>query len=296
MLLKAESLNISGSFKIRGALNCLLSMDAQARARGIVALSSGNHAAAVAQAAHWLDVPATIVMPADAPAVKLANTRQHSAEVVLYDRASEDREAIAAQLVEARNAQLVHPFNDPRIIAGQGTVGHEIALQLRELGLQAAVALIPCSGGGLLAGVGTALRALCADTQLVAVEPAGYDDYARSLAAGRILSNSGYPPTLCDGLQVERPGSITFAINARLAPSAVTVTDAQVRTAMAFAMRELKLVLEPSGAASLAALLSGPPQDLLPNTAPPDAAVVLVLSGGNADPDLCAEVLAECSG
>jgi threonine dehydratase len=275
VLLKAECLQHSGSFKIRGALNRLLQLDDGQRA--VVAFSSGNHAQAVALAARWLGITATIVMPRDAPAVKLAATRAAGAEVVLYDRERDDREKIAADIAAERGAVLVPPFDDPRIVAGQGTAALELARDAVARGVAVDALYVPCSGGGLVAGSALAIKATFPGCAVYAVEPRGHDDHVRSLAAGRRVPGAGGESTLCDGLRAPLPGELTFAINRRELAGAVTVGDTEVRAAMAAAVRHLRLVVEPSGAAALAAVLSSPPSD--------KRCVAVILSGGNVDPD-----------
>jgi threonine dehydratase len=277
VLLKAESLMPTGSFKIRGALNRMLQLTAAEQELGVVAFSSGNHAQGVAQAARWLGISATVVMPADAPQVKLEGTRALGARVVLYDRLKEDREAIAHQLAtEGGGCPLVPAFDDPRVVAGTGTIGLELVDYLTRYGITPGLAAAPCSGGGLIAGVGLAMRHSFADIALYAIEPEGYDDTARSLAAGRPIALEHFPPSRCDGLLVRQPGDLTLHINKQQLTGALTVSDGDVEDAQQFARRHLKLVLEPSGAAALAALLQGK----LPQGTDP---AVVILSGGNVD-------------
>ncbi|HXS80195.1 MAG TPA: threonine/serine dehydratase [Gammaproteobacteria bacterium] len=283
VLLKAECLQHTGSFKIRGALNRLLQLGADERAAGVVAFSSGNHAQAVALAARWLKVPATIVMPADAPRVKVERTREHGAEVVLYDREREDREAIAAGIAERRGAAIVPPFDHPHIIAGQGTLALELARAARARHVSLDAFYAPCSGGGLVGGCALALKAEWPSCAVYAVEPKGFEDHAASLEAGERRSVAPGATTLCDGLRAPIPGAITFAINKRELAGARAVDDAQIRAAMALAAQHLKVVVEPSGAAALAAVLAEP--------RPIGACVAVVLSGGNVDADLLAEVV-----
>jgi threonine dehydratase len=283
VLLKAECLQHTGSFKIRGALNRLLQLSADERAAGVVAFSSGNHAQAVAQAARWLKVPATIVMPADAPKVKIDGTRERGAEVVLYDREREDREAIAAGIAERRGAAIVPPFDHPHIIAGQGTLALELARSARERHLSIDAFYAPCSGGGLVGGCALALKAEWPSCSVYAVEPRGFEDHAASLEAGERRTVPPGGTTLCDGLRAPKPGAITFAINRRELAGARAVDDEQVRAAMALAAQHLKVVIEPSGAAALAAVLAEP--------RPIGACIAVVLSGGNVDAELLAEVL-----
>jgi threonine dehydratase len=284
VLLKPETLQRSGSFKFRGAFNRLAALDAAERAAGVVAWSSGNHAQGVAAAAEILGIKAAIVMPADAPAIKVANTRAYGAEVIFYDRYTESREAISFALAKARGAVVVPSYDDPYIIAGQGTVGLEIAEQARAAGLSLDLLLCCCGGGGLIAGTATAIRALSPATQIWSVEPAAFDDTARSLAAGHRLSNPADARSICDALLAPEPGELTFPINRALLAGGLSVTDAEVKTAMAYAFRVLKLVVEPGGVVALAALLSGK-MDVAGKK------VAVVLSGGNVDPGQFAEIL-----
>jgi threonine dehydratase len=286
VLIKAECLQRTGSFKFRGGYNAVASLDPEIRARGVVAVSSGNHAQGVAEAARLFGVPSTIVMPADAPAAKLARTRRSGATVVTYDRAREDREAVAAKVMAERGGVLIHPYNDASVIAGQGTVGLEIAADVEAMGLVPDVVAVPCSGGGLGAGVGVGMRATFRDCAVALVEPEGFDDYARSLREGRILANSSQSGSICDALMAVSPGSIGFALNLASNTRAVAVNDAEALAALAFAFNELKLVVEPGGAVALAALLTGR-LDARGKT------VAIVLSGGNIDGDLLARALAE---
>jgi threonine dehydratase len=274
VLLKAEPLQRTGSFKFRGAYNTI----SQIAAAAVVAYSSGNHAQGVAAAARLLGKAATIVMPADAPAIKIESTRSQGAEIRLYDRARESREAIGTEIAERSGAALVRPYDDPRIIAGQGTAGLELARQAEEQGARLDAALIPCGGGGLIAGCSLALSALCPGIEIYAVEPAAFDDTARSLAAGRRLANPPGGQSICDALLVPSPGELTFEINRRLLAGALAVTDDEARRAMSFAFRHLKLVVEPGGAVALAALLAGR-FDARGRT------VAIMLSGGNVDPE-----------
>ncbi|MGE0253667.1 MAG: threonine/serine dehydratase [Alphaproteobacteria bacterium] len=285
VLVKPEVLQRTGSFKFRGAYNFLAQLLPDVRASGVVTSSSGNHAQGVAAAAAYFGVPATIVMPADAPAAKIEGTKALGGRVVTYDRQREDREAIAGDIARQTGATLVPPFDHPWIIAGQGTVGAEIAAQADAANAALDAVLVPCSGGGLTAGIATALAELAPAARVWTVEPAGYDDTARSLAAGHRLQNEPGAASLCDALLVGTPGALTFAINSRLCAGGVTVSDAEVVRAMAFAYRHLKLVVEPGGAAALAALLAGRP-------ALKGKTVAVVLSGGNVDRDTFAAALA----
>ena len=276
LLFKVESLQRTGSFKIRGAYNRLVQLDARQRDAGVVAFSSGNHAQGVAAAARMLGIHATIVMPSDAPRVKLENTRALGAEVVLYDRVRESREQIAMKLASGRGSTLVPAFDDPHIIAGQGTVGLELMQQAAELDLIPDQVLVPCSGGGLVSGSAIAIRALAPAAAVYGVEPEAFDDTRRSLAAGTLLKNPPEARSICDALQSSPPGTLTFAINRELLAGILTASDAEVETAMARAFRELRLVVEPGGAVALAAALAGRVPLAGRTTA-------IVLSGGNVD-------------
>ncbi len=284
--LKPETLQRTGSFKFRGAYNKLSRLAEQACRAGVVAYSSGNHAQGVAAAAQLLGAPATIVMPADAPAIKLENTRGYGAEVLPYDRYREEREAVAQALIDERGSLLVPPYDDPDVIAGQGTVGLEIAEQAAEAGVALDAVLVCCGGGGLVSGTALALAELCPKTAVYSVEPEGFDDTARSLASGRREAVDPTASSFCDALLAKMPGELTFSLNSRLLKGGLAVSDGEVAAAMAFAFRWLKLVVEPGGAVALAAALSGK-LDLK------GKAVAIVLSGGNVDPALYAKVLAE---
>lgn len=276
---KAECLQEGGSFKLRGAYNRLLQLDAEARSRGVVAFSSGNHAQGVAIAARQLGIAATIVMPADAPTVKREATLAAGARIVDYDRATESREDIAARLAAGIGATLVPSFDDVDIIEGQGSVGVEIADQL---GTTPDKVVIPCGGGGLSAGVALALPG----AEIVIAEPEGWDDMARSLEAGTILPVRDDPPTtLCDALQTKLVSPLTFKVLHAAGALGVAVSEDEIAAAVAFAARYLRLVVEPGGAVALAAVLAGKAGSVSERT-------VIVLSGGNVDPLLYAEILA----
>jgi threonine dehydratase len=279
VFLKAETLQRTGSFKFRGAYNKLSTIAAQGRAGGVVAFSSGNHAQGVAAAARLLGLPAVIVMPSDAPRAKRERTIALGAEVVLYEREHEDREAIAGDIAERRGAVLVPPYDDPLIIAGQGTTGREIVEDLAQLQLKPDVVLVNASGGGLTAGIALAVKARVPDARICTAEPEGFDDHARSFRNGRREQNAALSGTICDALMAPMPGRITFAITQALVGEGVTASDAEVAAAMAFAFHELKLVVEPGGAVGLAALLAGRVDTV-------DKVVVAVLSGGNVDAEL----------
>ena len=280
VFLKCENLQRMGAFKFRGAYNRIAQLDAAERARGVVAFSSGNHAQGVALAAQLLGLRATIVMPADSPAAKQAATRGYGAEVVLYDRWTEDRAAIARGIADERGAVLVPPFDDPRIIAGQGTAALELIEDVGALDLL----LVPLSGGGLLAGSALAATGLAPGIAVYGVEPAAGDDWVRSLAAGERVSIP-VPETIADGLQTTAPGELTFPIVRALCAGVVTVSDDELRDAMRFAFERMKLVVEPSGAAALAALLNG-------RVEARGKRVGLILSGGNVDPATFARLIA----
>src|SRR5690242_6126263 len=283
--LKPELLQRTGSFKFRGAFNKLSSIPEGKRGGGVVAFSSGNHAQGVAAAAQILEMQATIVMPADSPVLKRERTKSYGAEVVLYDRDREDREAIACGIAEKRGATLVKPYDDPMIIAGQGTAGREIAEDMATLGIPPDIVVAPASGGGLIAGIATAVKAKFPQAQVIVAEPKDYDDHGLSLRAGKREAHHAKARTICDALMAEIPGEITFAVNGKLLAGGVIASDEEVGAAMAFAFRELKLVVEPGGAVGLAALLAGR-LDVRGKT------VVIVLSGGNVDADLYAKLIA----
>ena len=285
ILLKLETLQRVGAFKFRGAYNRLVQLTPEERTRGVVAFSSGNHAQGVALAAKLLGMPALIVMPLDAPAVKVAATKGYGAEVRFYDRLTESREAIAAEIAAARGCVVVPAFDDPHIIAGQGTVGLELVRQAGAMGVTLGVAVAPISGGGLISGMATAIKALSPDTAIVGAEPAGFDDTLRSLRAGRRITIKPTSRSLCDALESPFPGEITFPIMLGAVADVALVTDAEVAEAMRYAFSTLKLVVEPGGAAGLAALLAGK-VNLFAGTS-----AAVVLSGGNVDPDLFARVL-----
>ena len=284
VLIKPETLQRTGSFKFRGAFNRISQIPESDRARGVLAYSSGNHAQGVAAACAILGIPATIVMPADAPQAKLDNTRAYGAQVVTYDRYRDVREDIAAALLQESGATLVRPYDDPGIIAGQGTCGRELAQQAAAVGAKLDVALICCGGGGLSAGCALALDALSPQTAVYAVEPEGFDDTGCSLRSGRRESNAADARSICDALLAPAPGELTFAINRRLLAGGLAVSDDEARFAMAYAFRRLKMVVEPGGAVCLAALLAG-------KLTARDQTITLTFSGGNVDPARMAEAL-----
>ncbi len=274
ILVKPECLQHTGSFKYRGARAAISALEPKLRARGVIAFSSGNHAQGVALAARDFATKATILMPSDAPVSKISNTRALGAEVVLYDRAREDRETLGARLAEAHGLTLVRPFDDAQVIAGQGTVGLEIAADLPQA---AGAVLVPCGGGGLSAGLALALQADAPALRLHPVEPEGFDDVARSLASGRRERNAQSHGGLCDAILTPSPGEMTFPILARLCGPGMVVDETEVLAAMALAYAHLKLVVEPGGAVALAAALFR--QDEIEGDP-----IVAVLTGGHVDP------------
>lgn len=277
--LKCECLQTGGAFKLRGASNRLLQLSEEERRRGVVAFSSGNHARGVAIAARRLGIHAIIVMPSDAPAVKVDGTRGEGAEIIFYDRYRESREAIAAKISQESGATVVPSFDDPHIVAGQGTVGVEIFEQMPEPPRRI---IVPCGGGGLASGIALA----CPDAEIAIVEPEGWDDMRRSLELGEIVSvSSDAPQTLCDALQTPRVSPITFGILRERGAKALTASENAVREAVRWAWDKHQLVVEPGGSIALAALLSG--------EAEPATGAVVVLSGGNVDPALHAEIVGE---
>ena len=286
VLLKPESFQPIGSFKIRGAYNLLSQLSAEEARHGAVAWSSGNHAQGVALAGKLLGIKTTIVMPDDAPQAKLNNTRRLGGEIVTFDRYTEDREAIARGIAAERGAAIVPSYDHPHIIAGQGTVGLEIARQSQALGLPADQVVIPCGGGGLTSGCTVALKACLENVSVYTAEPEHYDDTAKSLESGERVSVSQTTPSICDALLAETPGQMTFDIMHRLGVRGLVVTEEDIRSAIRFAFRHLKLVVEPGGAAALAAILAG-------KLDTKDKTTAVVLSGGNIDVELFAGIQAE---
>lgn len=282
--IKPECLQHTGSFKFRGAWSALSALEPATRAHGVIGFSSGNHAQGVALAATQHGVPSVIVMPSDAPRLKIENTRALGAEVVLYDRASEDRDAIGSAIARERNLTLVKPFDDPQVIAGQGTTGLEIAQQAAEVGVSAGDVLICCGGGGLTSGIALALEAEAPGLRVRPVEPEGFDDVARSLRSGEIKRNRATSGNICDAIISPQPGDLTFPIMHRLCGPGLTVTEDEALQAMAHAFLRLKLVAEPGGAVALAAAICR--QDEIEGED-----VVVIISGGNVDPDLFARCL-----
>lgn len=276
VLVKAECLQHTGSFKARGGWAALSALPPEALARGVIAFSSGNHAQGVAAAARAFGAPAVIVMPADAPRLKIDNTRTLGAEVVLYDRATEDRDAIGAALATERGLTLIRPFDDAEVIAGQGTCGLEIAEQALQAGVTRADVLTCCGGGGLTAGIALALEAKAPGLRARPAEPAGFDDTARSLAADEVRRNASASGSICDAIVTPAPGELTFPILRRLCGPGLVVSDDEALRAMAVAFARLKIVLEPGGAVALAAALFR--RDQIEGDT-----VICTASGGNVD-------------
>lgn len=284
VLIKFEGAQHTGSFKFRGAYNRLSRIAEADRPAGVVAWSSGNHAQGVAAAARLLRIPAAIVMPADAPRVKMENTRALGAEIIAYDRFTESREEIATALATERGAVLVPSFDDPHIIAGQGTIGFEILDQAAAAGAELSQIICCCGGGGLIAGLATAVKAVAPEIAIYSAEPATFDDTARSLVSGTRETVPAGARSICDALLAPRPGELTFPINKALLSGGLSVTDDEVRAAMRYAFDTLKLVAEPGGSVALAALLHG-------KVPASDAPVAIVISGGNVDPADYAAIL-----
>ena len=284
ILVKPEPLQRTGSFKLRGALNAALQLPAEARRGGVVTYSSGNHAQATACAAQLLGMPAVIAMPADGAVIKREATRRWGAEIQLFDRHDVDREALAARLVSERGATFIPPFDHPHVIAGQGTLAMELVEDARAAGLALDALAVCTGGGGLVAGCALAMEALAPGAEVWAVEPEGWDDTRRSLAAGERLANDGRGDGLCDALLAPRPGALTFAVNHRLLAGGLVVTPAEVFRAMRFAFEHLKLVVEPGGAVALAALLAS-------KLDARGRCCGIVLSGGNVDAAVFARAL-----
>lgn len=282
IFVKAECLQKTGSFKYRGARSAISALDPDLRARGVVAFSSGNHAQGVACAASELGVPAVIVMPADAPVLKIENTRAYGAEVILYDRETEDRDVIGAELAEARGLNLIKPFDNEMVIAGQGTTGLEIAEQAAEAGIEDAEVLVCCGGGGLTAGIAVALAHRAPSLRVRPVEPQGFDDVARSLAIGARQTNNRMSGSICDAILTPSPGQLTFPLLKEHCGPGLVISDDDALHAMAVAFDRLKIVLEPGGAAALAAALFH---------AEGDGDLIVVASGGNVDPEMMLRAL-----
>jgi threonine dehydratase len=286
VFMKPESLQVTGSFKIRGAYNMMSQLSPAQRRKGVVAYSSGNHAQGVAAAGSMLGIATKIVMPQDAPAAKIENTRRLGGEPVLYDRYTGNREEIARKIAAKQGSEVVPSYDHPRIVAGQGTVGLELIDQCAEQGVLPDQVLICCGGGGLSAGSAIAIKARSPGTAVHTVEPAAFDDTARSLLSGKRERNDPSARSICDALQTESPGELTFPYLKKLAAAGLVVTDDDVRSAMRFAFRHLKLVVEPGGSVALAAVLAGKIKTR-------DRTTVVVLSGGNVDTDLFAAIQSE---
>jgi threonine dehydratase len=285
VFLKAENLQRGGSFKFRGATNAIAAFSPDQRSRGVVCCSSGNHGIATALAAQLFGIPATVVMPLDAPSVKRQQVERAGAAVVGYDRIDDDRDVIAAELCVQSGASFVHPYDETETMAGQGTVGLEIVEQLAALDLSPDVMLVCCGGGGLTAGIVTVLADVAPWCRCWVVEPTGFDDYARSLTAGTRIGNTARSGSICDALLAPMPGALTFAVNQPLLSGGFAVDDAAVLAAMAFGITELKVVLEPGGAVALAALLAGKVEGK-------GQVICATLSGGNADAVMVRRALA----
>lgn len=284
LLIKAEPMQRTGSFKFRGAYNRISRLDAKQKKSGVVTYSSGNHAQGVAAAAQILGIPAVILMPADAPAIKVRNTKSYGAEVIHFDRYTENREEKGRTICEERGAVLVPPYEDPYIICGQGTVGLEIAEQAASAGARLDAVLCNVGGGGLIAGTSTAIRDKLPGVPVYGVEPEGFDDTARSLKSGKRESNDPKARSICDALLAPEPGELTFSINRKTLSGGFAVSDDEARQAMATAFNDLKLVVEPGGAVSLAAVLSG-------KFPIKGKTVAVVCSGGNVDTDVFVQAL-----
>jgi len=284
IFLKPECLQRTGSFKFRGAWNFISRLNARDNSGGVVAYSSGNHAQGVAAAARMMGIPALIVMPEDAPAIKKRNTIALGAEIVTYDRFGENREEIGDAIAAERNAQLVPPYEHPWIIAGQGTAGLELVEDLEELGETLDTMLVCTGGGGLTAGVALTVQAMVPDAKIYACEPEGFDDYGRSLVAGERVSNEPGAMSICDAIVTPTPGELTFSVNQPRLSGGLAVSEDEVRTAVRFAFETLKLVVEPGGAVALAALLAGKIDCT-------DKTVAATLSGGNADAEMMLDIL-----
>ena len=285
LFVKAEVLQRIGAFKFRGAYNTIVQLDEAQRRKGVVAYSSGNHAQGVAAAAAMLKVPATIVMPTDSPAIKMANTKAMGAEVIAYDRYTQSREEIGQRLASERGLALVKPYDDTNVIAGQGTAGLEVAEDMATLGLKPDIFAAPCSGGGLSTGCALAIKEKFPAAQCYSAEPARLDDMARSLSAGTRVANDPAARSICDALLAPTPGEVTFPLAQRVLAGGLAATDEEVLRAIKTAFLELKLVVEPGGAVALAAILEGR-LDVKGKT------VAVMLSGGNVDPATFTRALA----
>jgi threonine dehydratase len=282
---KAENLQRTGSFKFRGAYNAISNLSEEERAQGILASSSGNHAQGVAAACGLFKCAATIIMPSDAPATKIERTKALGAEIVLYDRATEDRDALLTKLAGERGCLFVHPFENPMVIAGQGTTGLEVAQDMEAMDITPDRVIACTGGGGLTAGMAIAIHHHFPQAKIHSAEPEGFDDYKRSLEAGKIVSNAKPSGSICDAIVTPSPGTLSFAINSNLLDAGLIVSDKEALAAVKFAFEELKLVVEPGGAVALASVLKFGKQWK-------GECVVVTLSGGNIDPDMFARALA----
>ncbi len=286
VFVKAECLQRTGSFKFRGGWSAVSALEPEVRQRGVIAFSSGNHAQGVALAASLHGIPSVIIMPQDAPRIKVENTRAYGAEIVLFDRSKDDRDAIGATISAERGLTLIRPFDEPLVIAGQGTVGLEIAEQGKEAGIEEAEVLVPCGGGGLTSGVALALKAKAPNYKVRTCEPENFDDVARSLNSGRIERNAALSGSICDAIITPQPGNITFPILVTLCGKGIAVSEEEALRAMVLAFQRLKIVVEPGGAVALAAALFHADQ-LEAET------VIAVASGGNVDADIMAAALSK---
>jgi len=284
ILLKAENFQRVGAFKFRGAYNAVSQIDRKRYPGGVVAASSGNHAQGIACSAALCSMPCLIVMPSDAPALKIERTTAYGAEIIPYNRDTEDRIAIAHDLAARRGAAFVHPFDNPHVIAGQGTTGLELMRQAAHIGNQPDAVLVGCSGGGLASGVSLAVRAQNPATQVYTVEPSGFDDFAKSLTSGHRETNTATSGSICDALLSPTPGELTFAICQKTLAGGLVVTDDEVKEAMRFAFHDLKMVIEPGGAVTLAAVLSG-------KIPVENRTIACIISGGNVDPETYAQII-----
>ncbi len=284
IFVKAECLQHTGSFKFRGAMSAITALDDTAKAKGVLAFSSGNHAQGIALAAKHMGISATIIMPKDAPNIKIENTKAYGSEVILYDRATEDRDAIGAEIAQARGVTLIKPYDDPFVIAGQGTTGLEIAKQAADLGIKDASVLVCCGGGGLTSGIALALAKGAPDFNVHPVEPHGFDDMKRSLASGQHETNEAKSGSICDAIVTPTPGQLTLPIMLEHCSSGISVSEDQVLEAMALAYDRLKIVVEPGGAVALAAALFHKGDEL-------KETVIAVVTGGNVDPAMFAKAL-----
>lgn len=287
ILVKAENLQSTGSFKIRGATNRIAKLSSEERQRGVVAFSSGNHAQGIARAAKYFDVQATIIMPSDAPAIKVEGVKRDGGTIVEYDRERESREEIAEQFSKENGSIIIPSYDDPDIIAGQGTVGLELVQQLTDINHSLDHLIVCTGGGGLAAGIALAFKKLSPKTKIWVAEPDGYDDWKRSLQSGTIKVNTSWPPSLCDSILTKSPGDLPWKLASELIEGGLSVTDEEVKVAIRFAISNLKIVLEPGGAVALATALRGLPTEMQ------GTIVGVIATGGNIDSRLLAKILSE---